>query len=1633
MRDSHSPTPRASWRKSARSVTPAAEAGEFGSRGRQRRHLLFRVSALVTLAIGMTIILAWVLRLRPDRDVPLIVAAVSQSAPRLGSDPLSIPPNPFGKEDARWFRAWFNREANQHVEFLSTVDEQTGPMEKAGDQLIKSITTHLASAVAGGPRGDMITVFVTAQGLVHEGEPYLIVGDSQPGDASTWVSVESLLKSIIGKLKKDNRVVLFLDATRGGTIWDWGKLDDSFTDRVDKVVTRESEGRIAVIVSSSEGQRSWWDPRRGRSLFAKAIIQSLTGSGDTNEDGYITVGEVAADIRRQVSTDAQAIWDARQHPVLLSKQAADWRLIQKPDKMPSPNFAVVDADRLSGVFDEIDELWDQHNAIAKTPHPPLATNPLAWSVLEKQLTRLDQLALAGQAYEEERKTLQANCNKLLGEFKSGSPRIPNKSALPELRLVDYFYSEPEPDSFEQPTNQALTELAAAWAKDPTPETNELGPELGEEQVTRMLWTWLIDKQFEPGSLAAAASLLDRVMVNPNQPARFVETHLIRLLTAPDISNIRGDRAVAILQSHRASREAAFTKDLRASFWTRNAMSNLDRQRMMFCDAALAHAESGGAETKLSVLSMDDYPELRDRGQKISDAYRLRDQMFHDIPRMAETLLADVGAFEDKEKGGNSAALILAATDAVRCLAARLRLVDAEDNVGFISNSPINEISRAKADAEAAMQRLNLRLSERVDVVSGTKASDESGLRQAVSLLQGSGVSIAAQRRRIHQRLVELIGQDQADLTISQNATGGSVPSEPDDQWIENLNRSIRIQDQHPWVYWLTQTKELTCAPSGTVALADGEQPPLSESFDSQGTTLRKSIVDLVARDFGDVTLQPDKLSKQGVRLSLVRNDVEELETNLRCQTVMLSHRPKAMEDAVEQRFSLDMQLFVMEQAARTLREFWCEARANEQPFFAQASERLLRVQSFKPFSTKLEKVDLLAQLTESKSAVKDLSTLTARPAQQTEQRPLLQQVAGRSVAFQLARPQVLPSGQVSVWTDQDSKLLSLNDSIDKPLNTPFMIAKELSTLDNTFPVQSFFRGLRRRGGLTVRIPRNPRTVLFQLPNYGPPLAIVQADEKHAEKIVLVFDCSGSMKGSRLNEALAAVKKFLLSLPNDYSIGLVLFGHRYGWVQNGEYMVKDSRDSNKWKVFTVRGGQKVGLASLRVDDRVANHNPNFDVEAKVDLGPLNQGHLQRLIAELDDLSAVGVTPTYQGINKAYEMFGGLEGRIIVLTDGKPQLSGGFDTTPFRQQAMANFARSKDISLSIVNFANQDPQADLKLAFPGCVSNAKDAAELTNLLQDTSYRPRVAWKRDGKIQSDEVEFGSTVVLDRWPPTGQGHIAGQPVRPAERYEIEARGRSEDETASTVVHVEGGEAFELQLRDGKLLHAPFPRRLHVFSELDLDGADQNRYSVIALPPNVNNNRELTLKLVVENQSPQMFTPRPSDAWIDLVGFDAQRRRKIHYSISQPQYESSRGVPMLICNVDDWPDWASNVQIEAWFRFGDPEAVRKSLPLQSQDSVKLESIPGVSFRIERTRDPKFELTVTETYTDSAPEGGLRLLADPLPDQQVTRSYQKEGVVQRVFQYEQPPENLRVFVTKRSEITDLAPLHGRGSIAISGR
>ena len=1640
---------KASWRRSARGTPPPATVAgrDVGQSGRGRRALLFRVSLLVTLAVGLGLMLVQVLRREPARVVPLIVTAVTRSGPRLDTDPIPTMPNPYAVEDVSWLSTRFgDPRASQNVRLFGRLEDQTGALSYRTNELLNGLTEALGhpSLKPGGPGGDMVAAFVTAHGMVHRGEPYLLMGDSVPADPDSWVPAESLFRAILEAAErggKGTRVVLFLDTARGGGAWEWGMFDQDFNEGCATVLRKLGDDRLAVVASAASGERSWIDPRAGRSLFVDSIVDVMTGGGDRNDDGELTLGEMTEFLREQVSLRGGAIWDAAQHPTLLTDWGSDWLFMHEPEPRPAPDVAPPDTADLEKRFARCEVLWRRHRAMRAASHPPRSTDPVRWGELERRLARLDRLALAGRGYRDEFDNVASTCDRLLTRFEAGLPVAPGE---PTERSLQRYLAAPAASGTESEPSVDPA-WRAAWDEKPVPDSVPKG--ITESQAVDLLVPWLQSRRYDSASRVAAAALVENRF---GVRTRLLESHLIRMLAAPDLNGVPDKSAASVMTSLRASRDAIWTDDVRGSFWVQAEIDDAERDRMAAVDRWLA---SGSVAADAPAWDDGELPKryarIRQRGRTVSAAYRRRDAMLHEIPRVTETLLADAEAFLNQERSSPTARLVGRAISAAATLSDRLRIDDRGPQP-----ADWDRLEAALAEADAATDALQARLDQRVESASGLRAADEAGLRQVYALLDGSGVSDPEDRGALHRRLVELLNRDVGEVGRVDRADTTRRESNA-----AEVTELIAIDGKPPWLAWL-DSLDPDREPSTAVALDP------DASFRTRIREFRSSPAGPDG-DLSAILRSAADQTRAGKPIVAVRRQLDELERQVRGRTILLGSSPPVLTGVTTTRFAVDLQLALLIHAARTLDEFWCESVEGGPPFFASAAQRLMKPLIVDPelrLEPRLSGRDLRKLLAERRAAAGGESTLRAEPVDR-DAAPLYKLVAGQTLPFRLNDADRVPDGFAAVWSPDErdaSGLLDVGGTSDAA-TIEMKIPSDLTSDRQRLEVRTFFRGLRRPGGMPLRHLVDPKTTVYRLPQYAAPEVVVSRDDPAPVPIVVVIDCSNSMNSpqgvpvarTRLGMARTAVRDFLAGHVDKGQItaGLVLFGHRFGWSlddQSGN-LVADGRDSEgltRFKVFRMQGDTAQALASKTLDS-AAGENPNRDVESVIGLkrSPLSKDDFRDMVRVLDRVSAVGTTPTYQAVIEAYNMLGERDsGHLVVLTDGEPFLVGAGTREygsridrlqrDFAEQASTLHRQKPDVRLTFVNFKDRGQSddaviRDLKRYFPRATFEpAIGGEELLDVLERSVRNPTAVWKRSAEPASRRFDFAAPGRIDPWPPAGVRVEPGRPVRPAIPMEIEvdagATGPAGDAAVASV-RVEGGERFDLHLADGRLRHRPYAQLdLNVNARLELRGGDADRYDVFALLPDLNNNRGLTLPLVVQNRDPRAFTPRPVDAWVDLIGFNRDRPRgeRVTYSISLPEFQSRQPVPVLLARVRDWPTWADQVQIRGWFRFVGPAAKRVELPLDApSDSESRQTLPGidgVTFRVDRKRtdDGGVRVTVIEQYPANTSVHRLRLVTEPLPVSAVVSHYPDEGVVERLFEFERPIEGLRVMVSDREWIEE---------------
>jgi len=273
---------RAGWRSSAsRPQYPDAAVAATRSWWNVRRSeparnvgMRFKLTTLVVLLACLVVGFIIFLREKPMK-VPLIALAATYG----GSS--SLPPNAWAFEDSDRFerqfsdsgatRRWFGSGGSAEVDVIR-VDKWGTLPGRLADNAIRQLEKVLRESPASGP-GNAVVVYVSAHGVVNrEGEPCLLLQDSSPLDAASWLPVDQVCKKFCqanpGAVHKK---VLVLDCNRLEYDAPSGLLYNSFADELKDLVENKLDKKecagLVVFNSASPGEIGWSAPERAASVF----------------------------------------------------------------------------------------------------------------------------------------------------------------------------------------------------------------------------------------------------------------------------------------------------------------------------------------------------------------------------------------------------------------------------------------------------------------------------------------------------------------------------------------------------------------------------------------------------------------------------------------------------------------------------------------------------------------------------------------------------------------------------------------------------------------------------------------------------------------------------------------------------------------------------------------------------------------------------------------------------------------------------------------------------------------------------------------------------------------------------------------------------------------------------------------------------------------------------------------------------------------------------------------------------------------------------------------------------------------------------------------------------------------------
>jgi len=289
---------------------------------------------------------------RPTR-LPLIAIAVTdypQAAIDRGSVPV-VTPNSWAREDV---------DRLSQVNPSNVIYADTPPSAERVDRdsffirLRQGFATSAGDSrfsAGGGPSHRFmgthernLVVFLSVHGAVNGyGEPCLLLTDADPWDSSTWLPFSKVLEQFRKWRQEDGftdtRIVLLLDAGRMHVNPRMGIFASQFPDSLRRLVEREAPRNLLIMLSHSQGQRSWEAPEQGGSVFGIAVTDALDGAADAaptgNGDRVVTLQELQRYVQRYVSAWVRRYRDEDQSPTLITA-ARDVDLVDIPPSTRAP-------------------------------------------------------------------------------------------------------------------------------------------------------------------------------------------------------------------------------------------------------------------------------------------------------------------------------------------------------------------------------------------------------------------------------------------------------------------------------------------------------------------------------------------------------------------------------------------------------------------------------------------------------------------------------------------------------------------------------------------------------------------------------------------------------------------------------------------------------------------------------------------------------------------------------------------------------------------------------------------------------------------------------------------------------------------------------------------------------------------------------------------------------------------------------------------------------------------------------------------------------------------------------------------------------------------------------------------------
>jgi len=1543
---------------------------------RRRRRFVLGLLGL----LGLFAIFVYALLFAPIKT-PLIVVAGDYAMPAPVSDWTAEDLDGLKQLDGKTFRVVDTSAAWQ--------DKKSGLAE---------LDRSLRDAARRRGNDGSVVFYIALHGVVDgDGRPCLLLPGNSPFHSDEWLPVEALLNRITTELPANvNKIVLF-DSCRVSVDWRLGIVQNTFVERVGRLVRSRPVDGVHVITAAGPGERSWASADLNGSSFGRAVAAALAGQADRatapenvgNKNGRVSLAE----LHRYVAARCNA-WSMRNRGVAQSPQLfssgdaslSDFRIAWAlgRSELQRQRDAEATAGRAADAvpLDEIARLWRQLDALRATA--PYQTHPFAWHDVQNRLLRLEQLAVAGRAHRAAAEQLLAD---LRQRIEGAAARATQTAGQATVAARCSIF---QPDAFESiPADRLHTiALAETFGTIDAAVAGALREQAKQAATTGAVFTpTTVDDRDR-----RAASMADDRLPAMLSRYRVVERWKSGA-TAGDAVGLQA-RAEAL----------AVVGDPRAHYWLRPALDAADATRRSGLDSVLLGPTGNDAPWTETTRALDRIgPKREALRPTIERALAVRDRGWAEAVYLAEWSARSPGATALADVDDKQATTEPNAASRLTQLLVRLRELGAA--VDDRSRPAVDELPGFVRESQAIAAELDAVTQTYRDVVERLLSLGEPSGTTVREMQSAAGVPLlpADDRLKLLQKATAMASQlhttpatgDDAKPTTPTTAAAPTTVVASNSSRPHPLELVLDIASTDVAAKTLAATVSIAAMPKDAKPNEEKpaddvpaeEEKPVEQTVDTLSDVERLQAA--ARRSFAELPmLRP--ATNTGTTAS-ARDGFAQVERRARAAASLTAAAPTV--DPVAQLLRFDLQQLLLWHARRTLDDFWGVAAIDEpspadepQPFFDLAtSDDLIVAGELLPpgpeVRRELDELELL--LNRRRAAARrgaTVSTETGVPDDNPEKLSVDVAIAPglASPSNSAAATGWMPTGTGVVFARNVETILPLSTAawpVPADADAAAIAARVRLTGDvptnygSSFEAVAMFRGNEFTspfarpglGGVIIDFePQRPTTAQVTL--FG--------DRPQQPSVMFVLDCSSSMSAElpvelidanrlpRLDVAKGALNSLLeqLAVRGDTRVGVKFFGHRVGWARGETNRMLTQND----------------YAGPIPDDL----NPSADVETVLPLGRFDTVEAGLVSVRLKSVKPWGQSPLYLSLIESLRDFDSdrdhTDKSIVCITDGgNYQFSPAGDAGAPAQQTVADVLaawETKRVPIYILGVGM------------GSGDDAAAQREFTTLADQTGGRYFVVDNgRDllrtlrerlgfGSYQVEAAAFAATDGASFKLNAAKqiGGLTGTPLPYVVRFQ----------ESSAEVALEGGEALELFAgRDGRITARPYDVELPVLDAMVLDG-DDRELTVRAHRPRIGGT---SVRFPVSLQDPDaVYTPRPDEVWIEISPVLGGKTDAVpHYVFYDRRFEPGKTVPVVPCTATAWPAASKQARVRVWCKYGrtEPFQVIPAAEVRAKradylSGVAVRGLEGIRLRVqlpEKTEaDGRAEVKIVEEHDASS-------------------------------------------------------------------